>query len=72
MQRLSEANLRHGRQTKAKLAAQRHAAKLGCRVRGELKRIESQLVAAFTALPPSSIIHNLFWIAIGWDIAAIL
>jgi hypothetical protein len=34
------ANIRHGRQTKDKLAAQRHAAKVGRRVRGELKRIE--------------------------------
>ena len=38
--------LRHGRQTKDKLAAQRHAAKVGRRVRGELKRIKRQIVDA--------------------------
>ena len=37
------ANLKHGRQTKDKLAAQRHAAKVGRRVMGELKRVERQL-----------------------------
>ena len=46
LQRISEANLKHGRQTKDKLAAQRHAAKVGRRVRGELKRIEGQLLDA--------------------------
>ena len=46
LQRISEANLKHGRQTKDKLAAQRHAAKVGRRVRGELKRIEQQIVDA--------------------------
>ena len=46
LQRISEANLKHGRQTKDKLAAQRHAAKVGRRVLGELKRIEGQLVDA--------------------------
>ena len=46
LQRISEANLKHGRQTKDKLAAQRHAAKVGRRVRGELKRIERQIVDA--------------------------
>ena len=46
LQRISEANLKHGRQTKDKLAAQRHAAKVGRRVMGELKRIEGQLVDA--------------------------
>jgi hypothetical protein len=46
LQRISRANLRHGRQTKDKLAAQRHAAEVGRRVMGELKRIEGQLVAA--------------------------
>tara|TARA_B110000091_G_scaffold93339_1_gene101818 strand:+ start:735 stop:854 length:120 start_codon:yes stop_codon:yes gene_type:complete len=30
--------------TKDKLAAQRHAAKVGCRVMGELKRLECLLV----------------------------
>ena len=45
-QRISEANIRHGRQTKDKLAAQRHAAKVGRRVMGELKRLEQQIVDA--------------------------
>ena len=40
LQRISEANLKHGRQTRDKLTAQRHAEKVGRRVRGELKRIE--------------------------------
>ena len=44
LQRISEANLKHGRLTKDKLAAQRHAAKVGCRVMGELKRLECLLV----------------------------
>ena len=43
LQRISEANIKHGRQTKYKLAAQRHAAKVGRRVMGELKRLEKQL-----------------------------
>jgi len=43
LQRISEANLKHGRQTKDKLAAQRHAAKVGRWVMGELKRLEDQL-----------------------------
>ena len=43
---ISKANLKHGRQTKDKLAAQRHAAAVGPRVIGELKRIEGQLVDA--------------------------
>ena len=43
LQRISEANIKHGRQTKDKLAAQRHAAKVGRRVLGELKRLERQL-----------------------------
>ena len=46
LQRISEANLKHGRQTKDKLAAQRHAAEIGRRVRGELKRIERRIVDA--------------------------
>ena len=44
LQRISEANLKHGQLTKDKLAAQRHAAKVGCRVMGELKRLECLLV----------------------------
>ena len=46
LQRISEANLKHGRQTKDKLAAQRHAAKVGRRVLSELKRLEKQIVDA--------------------------
>ena len=46
VQRISDANLKHGRQTKDKLAAQLHAAKVGRRIMGELKRIEGQLVDA--------------------------
>jgi hypothetical protein len=46
VQRISEANIKHGRQTKDKLAAQRHSAKVGRRVIGELKRIEQQIVDA--------------------------
>jgi hypothetical protein len=44
--RISEANMKHGGQTKDKLAAQRHAAKVGRRVLGELKRLEQQIVDA--------------------------
>ncbi len=44
LQRISEANLKHGRQTKDKLAAQRHAG--GRRVMGELKRLEQKIVDA--------------------------
>ena len=46
LQRISEANLKHGRQTKDKLAAQRHAAKVGRRVLGKLKRLEQQILDA--------------------------
>lgn len=46
LQRISEANIKHGRQTKDKLEAQRHAAEIGRRVMGELKRLERQLVDA--------------------------
>ena len=46
LQRISEANLKHGRQTKDKLEAQRHAAMVGRRVMGELKRLEGRLVDA--------------------------
>ena len=46
LQRISVTNLKHGRQTKDKLAAQRHAAKVGRQVLGELKRLEQQLVDA--------------------------
>ena len=46
VQRISDANIKHGRQTKDKLAAQRHAVRVGRRVRGELKRIERRIVDA--------------------------
>ena len=46
LQRISEANLKHGRKTKAKLEAQRHAAMVGRRVMGELKRLEQQILDA--------------------------
>ena len=46
LERISEANLKHGRQTKNKLAAQRHAAKVRRRVMGELKQLERRLVEA--------------------------
>ena len=46
LQRISEANLKHGRQTKGKLAAQLYAAEVGRWVIGELKRIEQQIVDA--------------------------
>ena len=46
LQPISEANLEHGRQTKDKLAAQRHAAEVGRRVIGELKRIEDAIINA--------------------------
>jgi hypothetical protein len=46
LERISGANLKHGRQTKDKLAAQRHAAEVGRRVRGELKRIENAIINA--------------------------
>ena len=46
LKRISEANLKHGRRTKAKLAANRHCADVGRRVRAELKRIETQLIDA--------------------------
>ena len=46
LQRISEANLKHGRRAKEKLAANRHSANVGRRVRAELKRIENQLINA--------------------------
>ena len=47
LQCISAANLKHGRQTKGKLAAQRHAAKVGRRVMGESKKLEHQLEDAW-------------------------
>ena len=46
LKRISEANLKHGRRTKEKLAANRHSADVGRRVRAELKCIEAQLIDA--------------------------
>ena len=46
LQRISEANLKHGRQTKDRLAAQRHAAEVGRRIMSELKRVEQKIVDA--------------------------
>jgi len=46
LERISKANLKHGRQTKGKLLAQRHAAEVGRQVMGKLKRIEQQIVDA--------------------------
>jgi len=46
LKRISEANLKHGRRTKEKLAANSHSADVGRRVRAELKRIEAQLINA--------------------------
>ena len=43
LKKISDANLKHGKHTKDKLAAQRHAAKVGKRVLAELKRIEKYL-----------------------------
>ena len=43
LQRISRANLKLGRRTKDKLAANRHSADVGRRVRAQLKRIEAQL-----------------------------
>ena len=43
---MSDANLKHGRQTKDKLADQRHAAQVGRRVVGELKWLEQQILDA--------------------------
>ena len=44
LQRISEANLKHGRQTKGKLEAKRHAAEVGRQVMSELKKLEHQLI----------------------------
>ena len=50
LQRISEANIKHGRQTMDKLAAQRHAAEVGRRVVGGRKRYDSQLLDARLSL----------------------
>jgi hypothetical protein len=46
LDRLAAARTTHGKYTKEKLAAQRHAAKVGREVRGELKRIKGQILDA--------------------------
>ena len=45
-QKPSDSQLRHGKYTKDKLAAQRHAAKVGRRVVAELKRLENAIIDA--------------------------
>ena len=42
-QRLTDAQLRHGKYTKTELAKAKHWAKIGRRVRGQLKWLERQL-----------------------------
>jgi hypothetical protein len=46
LDRLAAARTTHGKYTKEKLAAQRHAAEVGRRIRGELKRIENAIIDA--------------------------
>ena len=46
LKRISAAQLRHGKYTKTKLAKAKHRAKIGRRVRGQLKWLERQLMAA--------------------------
>jgi hypothetical protein len=46
LRRIADADIKHGRQAKGKLTAQRHAAKVGRRVLGELKRLEQQILDA--------------------------
>ena len=46
LQRISAANLKHGRYTKAKLERQRRAAEVGRECRAQLKIIEQRLIAA--------------------------
>ena len=43
LQRLSDAQLRHGKYTKTELAKAKHRAEIGRWVRGQLKRIADQL-----------------------------
>ena len=42
-QRLSDAQLRHGKYTKIELARAKHRAKIGRRVRGQLKRLAQEI-----------------------------
>ena len=46
LQRISAANLKHGRYTKDKLERQRRAAEVGRRVSAEIKQIKAELMAA--------------------------
>ena len=46
LQRISEANLKHGRYTKDKLERKRQAAEAGRKSKAELKIIEQRLIAA--------------------------
>lgn len=46
LQRISEANLRHGRFTKDSLEKQQRAAEIGRKVKAELKLIEQRLITA--------------------------
>ena len=43
LKKISGANLKHGKYTKDKLEAQRHAAKVGRRTLAKLKKIEAQI-----------------------------
>ena len=43
LKQISDANLKHGKYTKDKLEAQRHAAKVGRRTLAKLKNIEAQI-----------------------------
>ena len=63
VQRISKANIKYGRQANDKLAAQRHAAKVRRRVRGELKRIEGQLFAAVKRCVSAIINDTHFYLA---------
>ena len=46
LERISAANLKHGRYTKDKLERQRRAAEVGRKVKAELTNIEQRLIAA--------------------------
>ena len=46
LNRISDANRKHGRCTKEKLAAKRKTVTVGRRVKGELKRLELKLINA--------------------------
>ena len=46
LQRISDANLKHGRSTKEKIEAQKKAAAVGRKVKWELKRLEFHLINA--------------------------